>query len=82
MASAAYSRATDGILFDGREGQIIGSQHVVELARDLEKDFPKLEELLRLIQEQKNADPSTMPQNETEPPTAGSDYKITVRRIN
>jgi hypothetical protein len=82
MASAAYARATDGIIFDGGEGQIIGSQQVVELARDLEKDLPQLEEGLRLILEQMNADPSTMPQSKTEPPADGIDYTITVRRIN
>src|SRR4051812_44840659 len=49
MASAAYARATDGLIFHGNDAQIIGSQQVVEFARDLEKDLPQLEEGLRLI---------------------------------
>jgi hypothetical protein len=83
MASASYARATDGILFDGREGRIIGSQQVVQLARDLEKDLPQVEAVLRLVLEQMNADPSTMPQrNSEEEGLPGGDYTFTATRFN
>jgi hypothetical protein len=83
MASAAYARATDGMLFDGKEGKINSPQQAVEWARDLEKGLPELEAAMRLVLEQMNAAHSNIPQKNREKlPPASGDYKIVVRRIN
>ena len=41
-AAAAYSRATDGVLFDGESGDIMQPDKAVAFARDLERDLPRL----------------------------------------
>lgn len=41
-AAAAYSRATDGVLFDGESGDIMQPDKAVAFAPDLERDLPRL----------------------------------------
>ncbi len=43
IAATAYARATDGVVFDEADGKVYSSDEALELARDLQKDLPRLE---------------------------------------
>jgi hypothetical protein len=50
MAAAAYARATDGVVFDTEEGQILAPQRAVDYARRMERDLPAVQaELDRML---------------------------------
>jgi hypothetical protein len=83
IASAAYAKAVDGMLFDDGVGRRpITPQSAVQHARNLEtniqviRSMPDVEAALPLVLKELNADRSSTPQ------PANIDYKITVRRIN
>ncbi len=40
MAAAAYAKATDGVVFDPEEGQILTPQTAAECARQMETELP------------------------------------------
>jgi hypothetical protein len=40
MAATAYAKATDGVVFDTEEGQILTPQQATEYARQMERDLP------------------------------------------
>jgi hypothetical protein len=43
MAAAAYAKATDGVVFDSEEGQILTPQKAVECARQMETELPAVQ---------------------------------------
>src|SRR5262245_58434781 len=56
MAASAYARATDGMVLDWEQGELIAPQQAAALARDLEKDIPAMEAAMRRVVEQFRAD--------------------------
>jgi hypothetical protein len=50
MAAAAYAKATDGVVFDTEEGQVLTPQQAGDYARQMEKDLPAVQaELDRML---------------------------------
>lgn len=47
MAAGAYAKATGGIVFDCEEGKIISPERAGEIAREIERDIPMIEEMVR-----------------------------------
>jgi hypothetical protein len=47
MAAAAYAAATNGVVFDEEEGKIRTPSEAQEIVQGIERDMPKVEELLR-----------------------------------
>ncbi len=56
MAAAAYAKATGGVMLDCEEGKILAVPRAIEVARDLEKDVPKMEEAFRFVMERIKAE--------------------------
>ncbi|MEH2482999.1 hypothetical protein V1282_006356 [Nitrobacteraceae bacterium AZCC 2146] len=51
LAAAAYARVTGGVILDCEEGRLITPELAAEVARDIERDIPAIEEMLRKIAE-------------------------------
>lgn len=51
MAGSAYAKATGGIVFDCEEGKIISPERAGEIAREIERDIPMIEEMVRRVSE-------------------------------
>jgi hypothetical protein len=50
MAAAAYVKATEGVVFDPQEGQILTPQKAVEFTRQMERELPAVQaELDRML---------------------------------
>lgn len=49
MAGTAYARATGGVLFDPESGDVMQPDRAAEAVRQIERDLPKLRELLAQI---------------------------------
>lgn len=47
LAVAAYAGATGGVILNCEEGQLITPERAAEVARDIERDIPAMEEMLR-----------------------------------
>lgn len=47
MAAGAYAKATGGVVFDCEEGKIISPERAGEVGREIERDIPMLEEMMR-----------------------------------
>ncbi|NGX98851.1 MAG: hypothetical protein G4V63_27690 [Candidatus Afipia apatlaquensis] len=47
MAGGAYAKATGGIVFDCEEGKIISPERTGEIAGEIERDIPMIEEMVR-----------------------------------
>ena len=47
MAAAAYAGATDGVVFDCEQAQLLSPQEAVQAARDIERQLPAMEQALR-----------------------------------
>src|SRR5258708_2916008 len=61
MAAAAYAKATDGVVFDTEEGQILTPQRAVDYARQMEKDLPAGQaQLHRMLGGDPKARPATL----------------------
>ena len=43
MAAAAYAEAVDGVVFDPQEGEIVAPARALEIAREIERELPRLE---------------------------------------
>jgi hypothetical protein len=43
MAATAYAKATDGVLLDAEDGQILSPQKAIEQVREMERYLPSLE---------------------------------------
>jgi hypothetical protein len=55
MATTAYARATEGIIFDEQEGRLFTPAESLEIACDMERDRPELEAALQRYVEQLSA---------------------------
>lgn len=53
MAGGAYAKATGGVVFDCEAGKIISPERAGEIAGEIERDIPMMEELLRRIRDGK-----------------------------
>jgi hypothetical protein len=51
VAAAAYARVTGGVVFDGESGEVLTPDKAAEIAREVERDLPKLEEIARNVAE-------------------------------
>lgn len=51
MAGSAYAKATGGIVFDCEEGKIISPERAGEIAGEIERQIPLLEEAMRRMTE-------------------------------
>lgn len=51
MAGSAYAKATDGIVFDCEEGKIISPERAGEVAGEIERQIPLIEETMRRMRE-------------------------------
>lgn len=51
MAGSAYAKATGGIVFDCEEGKIISPERAGEIAGELERGIPLMEEAMRRMRE-------------------------------
>ena len=49
MAGAAYAGATDGVVLDWEQGELLTPQQAAENARVLEKEAPQTAEMVRLL---------------------------------
>lgn len=47
MAGGAYAKATGGIVFDCEEGKIISPERAGEIAGEIERNIPMIEEMMR-----------------------------------
>lgn len=47
IAAAAYARATAGVVFDEAAGEILTPPQAVQAVRDIARDMPKVEAILR-----------------------------------
>lgn len=47
MAGGAYAKATGGIVFDCEEGKIISPERAGEIAGEIERDIPMIEEMVK-----------------------------------
>ena len=44
MAATAYAKATDGVVFDPQEGEVLTPPKALEVVRSLEKELPSIEQ--------------------------------------
>lgn len=51
MAGSAYAKATGGIVFDCEERKIISPERAGEIAREIERDIPMIEDMVRRVSE-------------------------------
>lgn len=51
MAGSAYAKATGGVVFDCEEGNIISSSRAGEIAGEIERQIPLMEEVMRRMRE-------------------------------
>jgi hypothetical protein len=49
MAATAYAAATGGIVFDHEEGKVLTPQEAREVVRDIVRDLPAMETILREV---------------------------------
>lgn len=56
-AAAAYAAATDGVVLDCEEGQLISPQRAAEISRELEQSQPLIDEAMRRLMEQYQKQP-------------------------
>ena len=47
MAGSAYAKATGGVVFDCEEGKTVSSERASEIAGEIERDIPMIEEMVR-----------------------------------
>ena len=47
MAAAAYAAATGGVVFDCEEARTLDPQEALQMARDIEAQFPAIEKMLQ-----------------------------------
>jgi hypothetical protein len=79
MAAAAYTVATDGVLFDPVAGSIWASQEAVTKVREMEEHHYQIEAMLRDI-ERRYASGSTGSHQETDSAQERNDIQIRARR--
>lgn len=53
MAAGAYAKATGGVVFDCEEGKIISPERAGEIAGEIERDIPMIEEMVRRMTDHK-----------------------------
>lgn len=53
MAASAYAKATGGVVFDCEEGRIISPERAGEIAGEIERDIPMIEEMVRRMTDRK-----------------------------
>jgi hypothetical protein len=58
MASAAYAKATGGMVLDCVAKKLVTPQHTAKIAREFEADIPVVQEILRRVAEGHKAPPS------------------------
>lgn len=51
MAGGAYAKATNGVVFDCEEGKIISPERAGEIAGEIERQIPMIEEAMRRMRE-------------------------------
>jgi hypothetical protein len=79
MASAAYAKATGGMVLDCVAKKLVTPQHTAKIAREFEADIPVVQEILRRVAEGHKAAPSGgTPQTDADEPT----HVVTGRWLN
>ena len=51
MAAAAYAKATNGVVLDCEQGELLNAQDALRAARDIEQQLPALEQTLNAAME-------------------------------